>query len=81
MSLKRVTVTLPSPLVSQLASLRRTERISMSSVAEVALRTYLRGHADVAGDNLRAAGATLRRSQESTDRAAPEFDPCEALPE
>ncbi|MDQ6823063.1 MAG: hypothetical protein M3Z07_00990 [Candidatus Eremiobacteraeota bacterium] len=65
MQLKRVTVTLPASLVGQLEALRHTERIAVSAVAEVALRAYLRAHADVAGDNLRAAGATLRRRQQS----------------
>lgn len=64
MQLKRVTVTLPASLVGQLETLRQTERIAVSAVAEVALRAYLRAHADVTGDNLRAAGATLRRSQQ-----------------
>lgn len=63
MQLKRVTVTLPSSLVAQLDALRQTERIAVSAVAEVALRAYLRAHADIAGDTLRAAGATLRRRQ------------------
>ncbi len=65
MQLKRVTVTLPAALVAQLESLRQKERIAVSAVAEVALRAYLRAHADVAGENLRAAGATLRRRQQS----------------
>lgn len=62
MPLKRVTVTLPDPLAAQLDTLRQTERISVSSVAEVALRAYLSAYGKgAAGDNLRASGATLRR--------------------
>ncbi len=65
--LKRVTVTLPDPLASQLEKLRITERISASSVAEVALRTYLSLlRNEDAGRSLRAAGATLRRRRHTT---------------
>ena len=64
MQLKRVTVTLPASLVAQLDELRQTERVAVSAVAEVALRAYLRAYEDVAGDKLRAAGATLRRRQQ-----------------
>lgn len=84
MQLKRITVTLPGALVSQLEMLRSTERISVSSVAEVALRAYLRAHDTVAGPTLRAAGANLRRredagaaasrSQLAARSAAPEFE-------
>lgn len=71
MPLKRVTVTLPDPLVSELETLRQTERISVSSVAEVALRAYLGAHArHAAGETLRAAGATLRRRHDATSQAA-----------
>lgn len=60
--LKRVTVTLPDPLASQLEELRLKERISVSSVAEVALRAYLSvQRKEDAGNSLRAAGASLRR--------------------
>ncbi len=70
MQLKRITVTLPAGLAAQLENLRFTERISVSSMAEVALRAYLRAYAEVAGDSLRAAGATLRRRR-NPRRAAP----------
>jgi|GEM_PF-4976871 len=62
--LKRVTVTLPDPLAAELEELRLKERISVSSVAEIALRAYLSlQRKQDAGDNLRAAGASLRRRQ------------------
>lgn len=61
MPLKRVTVTLPETLVAQLESLRCAERVSVSAMAEITLRAYLRAQSDVAGDTLGATGASLRR--------------------
>ncbi|MFN2527279.1 MAG: GAF domain-containing protein [Candidatus Baltobacteraceae bacterium] len=69
--LKRVTVTLPDPLASELEELRLKERISASSVAEVALRAYLSmQRKEDTGNNLRAAGASLRRRQNAPARSA-----------
>lgn len=67
--LKRVTVTLPVPLASELEDLRLTNRISASSVAEIALRAFLNTQSkDAAVNTLRAAGATLRRRGRSSRR-------------
>lgn len=67
--LKRLTVTLPQRLASELERLRLRERVSASSVAEVALRAYLEGQSkDALAQDLRAAGATLRRGRHAHDR-------------
>ena len=67
--LKRVTVTLPQQLASELENLRLSERVSASSVAEVALRAYLEGQSkDALTKDLRAAGATLRRRRQAAGR-------------
>lgn len=78
--LKRLTVTLPSPLAAELENLRLAERISMSSVAEIALQAFLeRQGRDEAAKRLHAAGATLRRPKGSPRRRRPEMDETERL--
>lgn len=59
--LKRLTLTIPERLVSDLDRLRLTERVSLSSVAEVALRAFLQNRASGDTASLLAAGASRRR--------------------
>lgn len=59
--LKRLTITIPKRLSSDLDRLRLTERVSLSSVAEVALRAFLHDRASEGASSLVAAGASRRR--------------------
>lgn len=59
--LKRVTITIPERLSSDLDRLRLAEQVSLSSVAEVALRAFLQNRAMGEVASLRTAGASRRR--------------------
>ncbi|HEY5341488.1 MAG TPA: hypothetical protein VIK27_10715 [Candidatus Aquilonibacter sp.] len=60
--LSRVTISLPADLAQTLLSLRLSHAVSVSAIAEAAIRSFLETHAngDLAGA-LQARGAGLRR--------------------
>jgi hypothetical protein len=61
-TLGRLTVTISKDLILQLASIRDRHAVSVSAIAEIAVRTYLDTNADRdLGELLRAAGAKIRR--------------------
>lgn len=61
--LSRVTITLPSDLAQKLLYLRLSHGVSVSAIAEAAIRLFLESHqnGELEGE-LRARGAGLRRS-------------------
>jgi hypothetical protein len=61
-TLSRVTISLPADLAQTLLSLRLTHGVSVSAIAETALRSFLEAHApDDLHTLLKANGAGLRR--------------------
>lgn len=61
-TLSRVTISLPADLAQILLSLRLTHAVSVSAIAETAIRQFLETHApDDLHSRLKASGAGLRR--------------------
>jgi metal-responsive CopG/Arc/MetJ family transcriptional regulator len=61
-TLSRVTISLPSDLAQTLLSLRLTHAVSVSAIAETAIRAFLETHApEDLQSLLQASGAGLRR--------------------
>jgi metal-responsive CopG/Arc/MetJ family transcriptional regulator len=61
-TLSRVTISLPADLAQTLLSLRLTHAVSVSAIAETAIRSFLEAHAqDDLRSLLKEKGAGLRR--------------------
>jgi metal-responsive CopG/Arc/MetJ family transcriptional regulator len=62
--LSRVTISLPSDLAQTLLTLRLSHAVSVSAIAEAAIRTFLESHQNGELEGaLRARGAGLRRNR------------------
>lgn len=72
--LKRLTITIPDRLSSELDRLRLAEQVSLSSVAEVALRAFLQNRAMGEAASLRAAGASRRRRPHRRRKSGPALE-------
>jgi metal-responsive CopG/Arc/MetJ family transcriptional regulator len=60
--LGRLTITISRDLVQRLTAIKERHAVSVSAVAEIAIRAYIDSHADHdLGELLRAAGGKIRR--------------------